>query len=156
MQFFCVEFLYYDTFLYAFVDISRYSHKFLFKFFAGGVGHGRDGIAELVALSLSRRHRLQSRYWRIHSLSCLVHFHESATFVSTSTICCLTLDYFSYVCLSLPDHYSHTHSSLAASLFNFPSHYHDPEETVVYRCLTVSSSYEGHAQITYTQSRTLL
>lgn len=46
---------------YAFIDISRHSHKFLFPLFAGGVGHGRDGIAELVALSLSGRHRLQSR-----------------------------------------------------------------------------------------------
>lgn len=61
----------------------------------------------------------------------------------TPTICRLTLGYFSYVCLSCRTIiHTHIQPSLAASLFNFPSRYHDPEETVVYRCLTVSSSYE--------------
>ncbi|KYM93439.1 hypothetical protein ALC62_15797 [Cyphomyrmex costatus] len=46
-----------------------------------------------------------------------------------------------YVCLSLPGPLF-THNQIAASLFNLSSHYHDPDETVVYRCLMVSSLYE--------------
>lgn len=38
--------------------LTDFSYKKKSLFFAGGVGHGRDGIAELVALSFGGRHRL--------------------------------------------------------------------------------------------------
>jgi len=108
---------------------------------------------------------MELQSWLLYHLVAVTDCNQGIEKTSSSVVSCtlpwthdicvtlttrrLILGYFSCVCLSLPDRHSSSRAQLCSPLFlfTFPPRYHTLEETVVYRCLTVSSSYGARTEI---------